>query len=217
MPAFTVGFVLTPLASNASELVSSLKFAARKRITNMSLTLAQGEPSCACNCARPRTLAGLEAGARGGSGWATQACTGGYGQPALDAPTATHTTGMPRAVYGAVTLNNTLVLGIFLYVVYLRQLPWVYSSEVTVIVASSLIMGALGYSRSTFQVCPCIHTQRPAPHTHSRGMQTAYKLAPGALADVQSTGLAPLPTAPPTAACRQSGRCLQLRCTRFRC
>ena len=107
MPAFTVGFVLTPLASNASELVSSLKFAARKRITNMSLTLAQGEPSCACNCARPRTLAGLEAGARGGSGWATQACTGGYGQPALDAPTATRTGLQSKHVSGVPLHTHT--------------------------------------------------------------------------------------------------------------
>jgi Ca2+/H+ antiporter len=43
VPAFAVGFVLTPLASNSSEFVSSLRFAARKRISNMSLTLAQGE------------------------------------------------------------------------------------------------------------------------------------------------------------------------------
>ncbi len=48
------------------------------------------------------------------------------------------------------TLNSTLVLGIFLYVVWARRLPWVYSSEVAVIVASTLLMGALGASRSTF-------------------------------------------------------------------
>ena len=34
-------FVLTPLASNASELVSSLRFAARKRPRAISLTLSQ--------------------------------------------------------------------------------------------------------------------------------------------------------------------------------
>lgn len=38
---FIVGFVLTPLASNSSELVSSLTFAARKKRKNMSLTLSQ--------------------------------------------------------------------------------------------------------------------------------------------------------------------------------
>jgi hypothetical protein len=41
IPPFFVGFVLTPLASNASELVSSLKFAARKRRKNISLTISQ--------------------------------------------------------------------------------------------------------------------------------------------------------------------------------
>ncbi|KAI8469986.1 MAG: hypothetical protein J3K34DRAFT_422230 [Monoraphidium minutum] len=95
VPAFAVGFVLTPLASNSSEFVSSLRFAAKQRISNMSLTLSQ--------------------------------------------------------VYGAATLNNTLVLGLFLYVVWARQLPWVYSSEVTVTVGASLMMGALGWSRSTFK------------------------------------------------------------------
>ena len=95
VPAFAVGFVLTPLASNSSEFVSSLKFAARKRVANMSLTVAQ--------------------------------------------------------VWGAVTMNNTLVLGLFLWIVHSRGLAWVYSSEVTVIVACSLLMGALGASRSTFK------------------------------------------------------------------
>eukprot|EP00878_Enallax_costatus_P007203 GHUV01007547.1.p1 GENE.GHUV01007547.1~~GHUV01007547.1.p1 ORF type:complete len:589 (+),score=195.07 GHUV01007547.1:201-1967(+) len=95
IPPFVVGFVLTPLASNSSEFVSSLTFAARKRRKSMSLTLSQ--------------------------------------------------------VYGAVTLNNTLVLGLFLMVVYLRGLEWVYSSEVTVIVASTLAIGFLGFSRSTFK------------------------------------------------------------------
>ncbi|WIA37902.1 hypothetical protein OEZ86_001279 [Tetradesmus obliquus] len=92
---FIVGFVLTPLASNSSELVSSLTFAARKKRKNMSLTLSQ--------------------------------------------------------VYGAVTMNNTLVLGLFLVVVHLRKLAWVYSSEVAVIVAATLAVGALGASRSSFR------------------------------------------------------------------
>ncbi|KAF8069707.1 NCL2 [Scenedesmus sp. PABB004] len=95
VPPFFVGFVLTPLASNSSELVSSLAFAARKRRRTLSLTLSQ--------------------------------------------------------VYGAVTINNTMCLGLFLVVVYLRDLPWVYSSEVTVIVACTLAVGWLGWSRSSFQ------------------------------------------------------------------
>ena len=33
-------------------------------------------------------------------------------------------------VYGAVTMNNTLCLGLFLLVMHIRELPWRYSSEV---------------------------------------------------------------------------------------
>lgn len=46
IPAFFVGFVLTPLASNASELLSSLKFAGRKQQRNASLTFAQVAGRC---------------------------------------------------------------------------------------------------------------------------------------------------------------------------
>jgi hypothetical protein len=48
-------------------------------------------------------------------------------------------------------MNNTLVLGLFLLVVYLQRLDWVYSSEVTVIVAATMAVGALGVSRNTFK------------------------------------------------------------------
>jgi Ca2+/Na+ antiporter len=41
VPAFFVSFVVTPLASNASELVSSLRFAMKKRRKNISLTFSQ--------------------------------------------------------------------------------------------------------------------------------------------------------------------------------
>jgi Ca2+/Na+ antiporter len=41
IPAFFVSFVITPFASNASELVSSLNFAKGKRIKNISLTYCQ--------------------------------------------------------------------------------------------------------------------------------------------------------------------------------
>ena len=40
----------------------------------------------------------------------------------------------PAQVYGAVTMNNTMCLGLFLLVMHLRQLPWTYSSEVLVTV-----------------------------------------------------------------------------------
>lgn len=35
-------------------------------------------------------------------------------------------------VYGAVTMNNTMCLGLFLLVIYINGLPWDYSSEVLV-------------------------------------------------------------------------------------
>lgn len=41
VPPFAVGFVLTPLASNASEVLSSLEFASKKRVKNISLTFSQ--------------------------------------------------------------------------------------------------------------------------------------------------------------------------------
>ena len=41
IPAFYVAFCVTPFASNASELVSSLMFARRKRRKNISLTFSQ--------------------------------------------------------------------------------------------------------------------------------------------------------------------------------
>ncbi len=41
IPAFYVAFCVTPFASNASELVSSLIFASRKQKKNISLTFSQ--------------------------------------------------------------------------------------------------------------------------------------------------------------------------------
>lgn len=44
IPAFYVAFCVTPFASNASELVSSLIFASRKQKKNISLTFSQASP-----------------------------------------------------------------------------------------------------------------------------------------------------------------------------
>lgn len=94
IPSFFVAFVVTPLASNASELVSSLIFAAKKRKRTASLTFSQ--------------------------------------------------------VYGAVTMNNTLCLGCFLVLVYVRGLVWEYSSEIVVILLGNLVLGIVGGLRETF-------------------------------------------------------------------
>eukprot|EP00271_Cylindrocystis_brebissonii_P020378 TRINITY_DN6718_c0_g1_i1.p1 TRINITY_DN6718_c0_g1~~TRINITY_DN6718_c0_g1_i1.p1 ORF type:complete len:627 (-),score=84.68 TRINITY_DN6718_c0_g1_i1:441-2321(-) len=92
--SFYVSFVVAPIASNASELVSSFIFAMKKRKRTISLTYSQ--------------------------------------------------------VYGAVTMNNTLCLGVFLAIVYFRSISWEYSSEVTIILAVTVIVGLIGGSRSTF-------------------------------------------------------------------
>jgi Ca2+/Na+ antiporter len=92
---FFASFVLTPFASNASELVSSLYFASKKRKKNISLTYSQ--------------------------------------------------------VYGAVTMNNTMCLGLFMIVMHARGLEWEFTSETLTILLVTLLVGALGASRTTFK------------------------------------------------------------------
>ena len=94
IPAFFVSFVVTPFASNASELVSSLGFAKAKKIKNISLTFCQ--------------------------------------------------------VYGAVAMNNTMCLGLFLLVVYARGLAWDFSAEVVTTMSSILALGLIAISGETF-------------------------------------------------------------------
>lgn len=95
LPSFYVAFVATPFASNASELFSSLQFAAKKRKKIFSMTLSQ--------------------------------------------------------IYGAVCMNNTLVLGTFLVIVYSKRLAWTYSAETLVTLVLILIVGLLGMSANTFR------------------------------------------------------------------
>ncbi len=92
--AFYVAFVLTPVCSNASELISSLMFAMGKKRKNISLT---------------------------------------YGQ-----------------IYGAATMNNTLVLGIFYALIAGRGLEWNYTSETIAILAVTLAVGVIGSLKTTF-------------------------------------------------------------------
>eukprot|EP00850_Spirogloea_muscicola_P001943 SM000007S20903 [mRNA] locus=s7:782807:786568:+ [translate_table: standard] len=95
IPAFFISFIVTPMVSNASELVSSFAFASKRRQRNISLTFAQ--------------------------------------------------------VYGAVTMNNTLCLAVFLLLVYLKDIAWDFSAEVTVIFVTVMLVGSLGASRLTFK------------------------------------------------------------------
>jgi len=49
IPNFIIGFVVCPLASNASELISSLQLAARKKKRNATVTFAQIYAACTMN------------------------------------------------------------------------------------------------------------------------------------------------------------------------
>jgi Ca2+/Na+ antiporter len=49
IPVFYISFILTPFCSNASELVASLAFAAKKRVANTSMTYSQLYGACVMN------------------------------------------------------------------------------------------------------------------------------------------------------------------------
>lgn len=53
-------------------------------------------------------------------------------------------------IYGGVTMNSTMGLGIFLAVVYGRQLVWDFSSEVLVICLVTVVMGLMASFRKVF-------------------------------------------------------------------
>ena len=95
IPPFFVAFVVTPIASTASELVSSLLFAMKRRRRTISLTYSQ--------------------------------------------------------VYGAISMNNTMCLGVFLAIVYTRNLRWEFSSETCIILFATLVVGVVGGTRKTFK------------------------------------------------------------------
>ena len=54
-------------------------------------------------------------------------------------------------VYGAVTMNNTMCLGLFMVVMRAQGLEWTFSSETLTIVLVTLLVGYLGTSRETFK------------------------------------------------------------------
>ncbi|KAH6558872.1 hypothetical protein KP509_1Z041000 [Ceratopteris richardii] len=91
IPSFFVSFVLLPIASNASEAISSIIFASRKQKVHISLTYSQ--------------------------------------------------------IYGGVTMNNTMSLGILLAIIYSGDLDWNFSSEVLMIFVVTLFMGITAICR----------------------------------------------------------------------
>ncbi|TVU33245.1 hypothetical protein EJB05_25036, partial [Eragrostis curvula] len=59
-------------------------------------------------------------------------------------------TNSSEAIYGSVTMNNTLCLTVFLGLVYVRGLTWDFSSEVLIIFLICMIMGLFTSFRTTF-------------------------------------------------------------------
>ncbi|KAE8795698.1 hypothetical protein D1007_29413 [Hordeum vulgare] len=59
-------------------------------------------------------------------------------------------------VYGGVTMNNTLCLGVFLALIYFRELTWDFSSEVLVILLACVIMGLFTSFRTSFPLWTCL-------------------------------------------------------------
>lgn len=94
--AFFVSFIVTPFCSNASELISSLIFAAKKRKENSALTYS--------------------------------------------------------SLYGAATMNNTMVLGIFFVLIFVRGLAWTFTAETFAILFVTITVGLVGILKRTFSI-----------------------------------------------------------------
>ncbi|KAG6480170.1 sodium/calcium exchanger NCL2-like [Zingiber officinale] len=58
-------------------------------------------------------------------------------------------------IYGAVTMNNTLCLAIFLALVYFRHLTWDFTAEVLIILLVCVVMGVFASLRTTFPLWTC--------------------------------------------------------------
>jgi Ca2+/Na+ antiporter len=59
-------------------------------------------------------------------------------------------------IYGGATMNNTLCLGVFLALIYFRELTWDFSSEVLVILLVCVIMGLFTSFRTNFPLWTCL-------------------------------------------------------------
>ncbi len=54
-------------------------------------------------------------------------------------------------LYGAATLNNTLCLGVFALLIYVKQLQWKFTAEVVVIILVEVVVGIVAF-RTTYKV-----------------------------------------------------------------
>ena len=54
------------------------------------------------------------------------------------------------AVYGSVTMNSTMCLGVFLLMMRIRGIYWAFSSEVIPMLGTVITVGLLGSLRTTY-------------------------------------------------------------------
>ena len=105
VPAFYIAFIVAPVISNASEVISGVIQASKKKQKNLDVSYVR-RLSLACALAiqsAPQLLTALA--------------------PPL----------LKTQFVGAATMNNTFVLSIFLLLVFARSLAWKYTAEVFVI------------------------------------------------------------------------------------
>jgi len=96
IPSFYISFIITPFCSNASEVVASIMFAAKRSVASSSMTFSQ--------------------------------------------------------LYGAATMNNTLVLGVFYALIYIKGLAWEFSAETMTILLVTFIVCGFGSFMRTYRL-----------------------------------------------------------------
>jgi len=55
-------------------------------------------------------------------------------------------------LYGAATMNNTMVLGIFYALIAFRSMPWSYTAETASILLVTLLVGLIGAFKTTYEL-----------------------------------------------------------------
>lgn len=127
--SFFVSFVVLPLVNNSSEVVSAVRSMRKKKQRNASLTLSE-VPHL------HHEITVMHAN-----------CTliGTIFTMLVD-----------LQVYCVVTVNNLMCLGMFLAVVYARDITWDFSSELLIILLVCVVMGLFTSFRTNFPLWTCL-------------------------------------------------------------
>jgi Ca2+/Na+ antiporter len=129
IPPFYVGFVIAPVISNASEIISSISQAQKKRKANIDVTYSQLLGAATMNVRQQLVLRLARAPA-------SRTPAPPPHPPAPDAPPS------PPPPPPRLPPQNTFCLCIFLLIVYLKGLYWEYSAEVlAILVVEALVAG----------------------------------------------------------------------------